>query len=252
MLAIERQKRILNILKTEGAVSVSSLSRELCVTEETIRRDLEKLENQEVLLRTHGGAVPIDERIYEMSLGKRKSLNTDKKEKLAKEAVKHIRPHETIFLDASTTTFFIAKELKKMKNITVITNSLRIINELNGSNAINVVAIGGKLTGNESFTGIGSVKAVRECHFANKVFFSSRGIMQNKYILESSDDECAVKYEMLKNSEKTYFLCDSSKFSRVGSVKLAMFSDIDVFITESAGDDLKKAVLEAGADLIEV
>ena len=74
MFALERQKKILELLKDEGAVWVSKLSQELDVTEETIRRDLEKLEKQELLLRTHGGAIPIDESNHEMSLEKRKNL----------------------------------------------------------------------------------------------------------------------------------------------------------------------------------
>ena len=85
MLALERQKRILEILNADGSVLVSKLSEELDVTEETIRRDLEKLEKQEVLIRTHGGAVPVDENDYELSLEKRKNTNISAKEKLAKE-----------------------------------------------------------------------------------------------------------------------------------------------------------------------
>ena len=72
MFAIERQQRILEKLKEDGAVSVSKLSSEFQVAEETIRRDLEKLEKQEKLLRTHGGAVPVDDNKYEPSLEKRR------------------------------------------------------------------------------------------------------------------------------------------------------------------------------------
>ena len=81
MFALERQKRILELLSENGAVWVSRLSGELGVTEETVRRDLEKLEKQEMLMRTHGGAVPIDDSTYEMSLEKRKTTNVDIKMK---------------------------------------------------------------------------------------------------------------------------------------------------------------------------
>ena len=74
MLALERQKRILDILSIEGAVMVSKLSLELGVTEETVRRDLEKLEAKEMLRRTHGGALPMDDGNYEFSLEKRKTF----------------------------------------------------------------------------------------------------------------------------------------------------------------------------------
>ena len=122
MFALERQNRILEKLAAEGAVSVSRLSSELDVTEETIRRDLEKLEKKECLRRTHGGAVPIDGTTSELSLEKRKHTNVESKATLAKLAAGLVVSGDTIFLDASTTTYFIARELKKMQNITVITN----------------------------------------------------------------------------------------------------------------------------------
>ena len=115
MFALERQKRIVDKLKENGSVLVSQLAVELGVTEETVRRDLEKLEKQEALLRTHGGAVPVTGSNYEYSLETRKNLNTEAKARLAKEAVKHIVPGDTIFLDASTTTFYISKEIKNLK-----------------------------------------------------------------------------------------------------------------------------------------
>ena len=122
MFAVERQKRILEALASEGAVWVSRLSAELEVTEETIRRDLEKLEKQEMLVRTHGGAISLNESNHEMSLEKRKHLNSDIKERLAAEAIKHIVPGDTVFLDASTTTFYISRLLKRMRDVTVVTN----------------------------------------------------------------------------------------------------------------------------------
>ena len=125
MFALERQKHILEVLREEGSVSVNRLSKALSVTEETIRRDLEKLEKEDALMRTHGGAIPVDNQ--EMPLEKRKQTNTAIKEKLARAAIRFILPGDTVFLDASTTTFFIARELKKMKKVTVVTNSLRIL-----------------------------------------------------------------------------------------------------------------------------
>ena len=92
MFAIERQQRILEKLKEDGAVSVSKLSAEFSVAEETIRRDLEKLEKQEKLMRTHGGAVPIDENKFEPSVEKRKKINVEGKEKVVKTAAELVFP----------------------------------------------------------------------------------------------------------------------------------------------------------------
>ena len=179
MFAVERQKHILETLRTEGAVWVSKLSQELGVTEETVRRDLEKLEKQEALVRTHGGAIPIDESNREMSLEKRKYMNTEAKERLAKEAASHVVPGDTIFLDASTTTFYMARELKNMRDITIVTNSMRVITELAGNPSIKVIGVGGFASSNQSFVGTLASNYIEENFFATKVFFSSRGVTVN-------------------------------------------------------------------------
>lgn len=237
MFALERQKKILEMLSLEGAVTVSKLSSILDVTEETVRRDLEKLEKQESLKRTHGGAVPIEESTYELSLEKRKHTNLDVKMRLAREAVKYIFPGDTVFLDASTTTFFMAKELKKMKNVTVITNSLRVVTELDGAEGIKVVSIGGKLSSNQSFVGSISENIIKKYFFASKVFFSSKGITAEVGVLESNEEECGIKQKMIENSNRTFYLVDKSKVKRVGFVKLCGFDKIDTVITDAVFDE---------------
>ncbi len=237
MFALERQKLITDKLNAEGAVWVSKLSAELGVTEETVRRDLEKLEKQEVLMRTHGGAVPLNENTHEYSLERRKNEKTDVKQRLAREAVKFIEPGDTIFLDASTTVFYIARELKDIKNITVITNSLRIINELSGQKDIKVMAVGGYVSHNQSLIGSMAEYEVSERYFANKMFFSSRGVTVDAGILESNEQECAIKQKMIKNSAYKFYVCDASKIGRVGFVKLAHLDEIDYMVTENSISD---------------
>lgn len=239
MLALERQKKILDILNTEGSVMVSKLSQELSVTEETVRRDLEKLEAKELLRRTHGGALPIDEGSYEYSLEKRKALNVEAKQAMARKAAQFIATGDTVFLDASTTTFYLAKEIKSMKNVTIITNSIRVINELSGIEGIKVIAVGGIVSNNQSLVGSMAVNYITENYFADKMFFSSRGIGENSMILESNDQECFIKQSMIKNSRIHYYLCDKSKIGRVGCMKLASFEQIDHLITDA---ELKRAL----------
>ena len=151
MFAIERQKRIMEILQEVGAVQVSKLSSEFQVAEETIRRDLEKLEKQEKLLRTHGGAVPLDDSKHEPSLEKRKKLNVEGKQRVARAAAELVSPGDTVFLDASTTTYYIARELKNIQNITVVTNSLQTIECLASIPGIKVIGTGGNVSENQSF-----------------------------------------------------------------------------------------------------
>ncbi len=243
MLALERQKKILDLLSIEGSVMVSKLSVELGVTEETVRRDLEKLEAKELLRRTHGGALSLDGGSYELSLEKRKSLNVESKQALAHKAVQSVATGDTIFLDASTTTFYMAKEIKTMKNITVITNSIRVINELVGVDGIKVIAVGGIVSSNQSFTGAVTENSISDNYFADKVFFSGKGVGDNAMVLDSNEQECFVKQRMIKNSRLSYCLCDKTKIGRVGCIKLSSFEDIDFFITDAELDDSLKAVL---------
>ncbi len=253
MFALERQKKIIEMLSESGAVTVSNLSSVLEVTEETVRRDLEKLEKQEVLRRTHGGAVPIDESTYELSLEKRKSTNVEAKQRLAKAAADLVVSGDTIFLDASTTTFFIARELKKRKNITVITNSLRVIAELAGVADIKTIAVGGVVSENQSFVGTLAEKNIEDNYFASKMFFSSKGITCDAGILESNEKECGIKQKMLSNAGVKFYLCDSSKIGRVGFIKLTTFENIDYLVTEAELESgLKDALSEADVKIVNI
>ncbi len=253
MFAVERQKKILELLEENGAVMVSKLAEELEVTEETVRRDLEKLEHAQALVRTHGGAVPVSENNQEFSLEKRKKLNIEAKALLAKEAVKHIYSGDTVFLDASTTTYYIAREIKNLKNITVVTNSLRVVNELAGLKDIKVICVGGMAGANQSVVGSMAENNIRNNYFANKLFFSSRGINQSG-ILDSNEQECFIKVNMMKNSNKKYYVCDKSKFNKIGFIKLAEFSEIDSIIIEKDTLDtkVKEALAENSVKIFEV
>lgn len=251
MFALERQKYILDTLAKTGSVWVSKLSLELGVTEETIRRDLEKLEAQESLRRTHGGAVLMDESTYELSLEKRKSTNIDAKKQLAAEAAKYIAGGDTVFLDASTTTFYLAKELKNMDNVTVITNSIRVVCELTGLENIKVIAVGGVASSNQSFVGNLAENSIEENYFANKMFFSSKGVTADAGILESNEKECGIKQKMMQNSKVKYYLCDRSKIGRIGFVKLSPLDKIDYFITNAELDEaLTQNLIEGGVEIV--
>ena len=254
MFALERQKRITELLKENGSVFVKELSAELGVTEETVRRDLEKLEQQGTLLRTHGGAVPLDENIHELSLEKRKAANTTAKAHMASKAAKFILPGDTIFLDASTTTFYIAKELKKMKNITVVTNSLRVMNELADTPDIKVIAVGGMISRNQSLVGSLAENNIKNNYFVNKMFFSSRGVSAASGILESNEQECAIKQSMMKNATVKIYLCDKTKIDRIGFVQLADISDIDCIVTEKNAltEELETILKEYKTDVVTV
>ena len=245
MFALERQKRIMELLRENGSVMVNDLSRDFGVTLETVRRDLEKLEQMDQVRRTHGGAVLFEEAALDLSLEKRSGLNIEGKIAIAKKAVKLIRPGDTIFLDSSTTSFYLSKAIKELKNITVITNNLLIVNELQASDKIKVIAIGGALDmRNLSFVGEIALRSIEENFFANKVFFSCKGVIPEKGMLESNDVEYQIKSAMIRNSRQKICIADESKLNTVAFIKLAEFSDIDYFLTDKPLDDKFKKVLK--------
>ena len=207
MLAIERHNRILEMLKENGSAAVSVLSEVLGVTEETVRRDLEKMEKNGELIRTHGGAF------------------------------------DTVFIDASTTAYYLANEIKNIKNLTVITNSVKVISLLSDS-GVRVVSVGGVLSENGSFVGNIAEKCIEKSLFANKMFFSAKGFADNFLILESDGAEAAVKQKMFENANTKYFLCDKSKFGKVGHIKLTSADNVDYIITDRHFSEDERAYLD--------
>lgn len=244
MLALERQKCILQRINDKGVAHVGDLSRELNVTEETIRRDMAKLEVQGLLVKTYGGAIPSSGSATDFSLEKRKRLNSESKKKIAKRTVDFISEGDTVFLDASTTTFALAKEIKSIKNITVITNSLLTVNELIGHDGIKVIGTGGFAGTNRSFVGNIAEECILKNYFADKVFFSSKGITHDGGILESNEYECGIKRAMIKNSRVKYYLCDKEKIGGSGYLKLADFDEIDYLITDGKFDKKFKKIID--------
>ena len=143
MLAIERRNEILMKLQAERRVVVSELSQLYDVSEETIRRDLEKLVNEGVAIKSYGGAVINENANLEVPFNIRKNYNVIGKQKIAEQIAAMVKDGESLMLDASSTAVYIAKALKEKKNLTVITNSIEIIVELMDMPEWKVLSTGG-------------------------------------------------------------------------------------------------------------
>jgi len=223
---------------------VNELSCDLGVTVETIRRDLEKLEKLEQLTRTHGGAVLFEGINLDLPSEKRSVMNIEGKIEIAKKAVRHINTGDTIFLDGSTTSYYLAKLVRDIRSISVITNSLHIIKELSGCETIKLISTGGIYDiNNESFVGDMAIENLKN-YCANKVFFSSKGLTRDKGVLESNEHEHKIKKIMIENSTLRYFLVDKSKIDRIGFVKLADLKELDFLVTDADLDQEWFDILE--------
>lgn len=235
MLARQRHRVILNMLETQQSLRTIELAKYFDVTDETIRRDLESLDAEGKLIRTHGGAVRIEKRPAELPLQKRLKENRSAKLEIAKKALALIRPNETIFLDASSTVLALAELLADFP-LTVVTNSYDCVVPLMDKPNISVVITGGTLDRvSHSFGGVISWSTLRR--FAiDKMFFSCNGIDAERGASEATEFHAEFKENAILLCKEKIMLCDSSKFG-VRSVRyFAEPEQLDKLITDDNAD----------------
>ena len=224
LLPEERRLRILERLQQDGRVSVAELQEEFHCSAITIRRDLEILEHQGLLKRTYGGAILPDLVAHEDSFLQRLERNVDAKKALAKAALDLIEKGEALFLDSSTTAYYFAQQLLSVSiQLTIITNSLPIIRLIAESHAphLEVISVGGilrKLT--LSFVGAPAIATITSV-YADKLFFSVKGVSPSGILTDPDSQEAEVKRTMLKQSRQAFLLIDASKLTHHGLYVIA-------------------------------
>jgi len=210
LLVAERRRKIVELVNERLSIRVSELSDIFSVTEETIRRDLEKLEQDQLLSRSHGGAVSIEKEATDVPFVVREITNSDEKKAIAAEAVKWIEPGEQIVLDASTTAWYMAQELPDMP-LTVITNSIKVALELSKKEQIKVISTGGMLLANSlSYVGPLSERSL-DSYYVNKLFLSCKGVHLSG-LSDSNEWQAILKKKMMDIASQVILLADSSKF----------------------------------------
>lgn len=234
MLKNEREREIVNILKSEnGFITVKVLCEKLYASESSIRRDLTTLENRGVVKRTYGGAELITNFSNVVSFDKRSHHSIEAKKIIAKKATKLIKDGNIIFLDQSSTSFYLANEIINKTSLTVITNNIEILCLLSNS-GIKVVSSGGFLSPENRSCLIGpDAHNIFESTFADIVFFSAKSLSDDGIVSDCTREEVALRNSMLKNSARKIFLCDSEKFGTRSAYKQCMLSDIDYLISEN-------------------
>ncbi|KTD87789.1 DeoR/GlpR family DNA-binding transcription regulator [Paenibacillus etheri] len=231
MLIADRYERIVELVNERGSIRVSELSTLCQVTEETIRRDLDRLEKAGRLLRSHGGAVSLRDRQPETPYAEREIMNAAEKQQIAREAVMMIKPGDRILLDASTTAWYMASHLPDIP-LTVLTNSIRVAAELSGKERIDVISTGGQLSRRSmSFVGHLAERSL-ELYHVDKMFFSCKGFHLERGASESNELQAMVKRKMISIAEQVILLCDSSKFGIQAFTHVATTSELDVVITD--------------------
>lgn len=232
MFAEERRNRLLQILQETRSLSVPEAAARFDVTEETIRRDLKLLEASGFLQRTYGGAIPSDDARSEPSLEVRQGINMPGKDRIGRKAAELVQDGDTIILDASTSSLSMARHLKDKKNLTVITNAEKIVLELVGTPDITLISTGGILRhGSLSYVGRAAENMLAGLQ-AGTVFLSCRGFNPLRGFTDASEPESEIRRQMMRRAQKTVYLCDQTKFDRIGFVTTAALSEVDVLIVD--------------------
>ncbi len=242
MLAIERRNRILSILQKENRVVVADLSKEFNVTEETIRRDLEKLEKEGFAKKTYGGAIINESLNVDLPFTVRKKANVANKQDIAELIDSLIQDGDHIMLDASSTAVYIAKNLKNKKNLTLITNSIEILLELSDVVGWKVLSTGGVMKeGSLSLVGHQAEKMINSFH-VDKTIVSCKGLDIDYGITDSNEMEAHIKKLMLDCSATKILAVDNSKFDKISFTKIGDLSDIDIMVTDVEPDQKWKNI----------
>lgn len=233
MLAIERRNAILAKLNAQGKVIVTDLSREFDVTEETIRRDLEKLDNEGLAKKTYGGAVVNQNLNIDLPFNVRKRANVELKQKIAEKIAEMIHDGDYIMLDASSTAIYVTKCIADRKNITLITNSVEIMLELADKSDWNILSTGGSLKkGALSLVGASAERMIRGFH-VDLAVCSSKGIDLNMGVTDSNEKDSEIKRAIFGAANRKILAVDSTKFDKISFVHVCDMADIDVVVTDS-------------------
>lgn len=251
MLAIERRNAILSRLSMEGKVVVSDLSREFSVTEETIRRDLEKLDRDGLAKKTYGGAVKIDSFNIDLPFHVRQQSNVQGKQQIAAIIGDMIQDGDYIMLDASTTALYVVKSILQRKKITLITNSIEILIELCNKPDWTIISTGGMLKeGGLSLVGYQAERMVSGFH-VDLAVCSCKGIDFEMGVTDSNERDSEIKKAFFHAAKRRVLAVDSSKFDKVSFVKVCGIGEVDTVVTDrNPGERWKERVSEQGASLI--
>lgn len=231
MLAVERRKRIKEIVAYNKSGTVLELAKLLGVTEETIRRDLSMLEKEGFLVRTHGGAFIKDSAQTEATFQFREQIYKENKQRIAQKCRNLISDGDTVFFDASTTAASVSEAVKD-KEITVITNSLKILNQLCGCTNIRLFSTGGSLSMKSmSFVGRNACANLQQYH-VDKAFVSCDSLHIIYGLTDSSERQADIRQTAIEHSQEVYMIVDYTKFDKAAFIKIADFSQITAIVTD--------------------
>ena len=248
MLARRRHERILEVLRADGPAEVGDLSRELGVSGATVRRDLTFLEQEGLLQRVHGGAAPLGtcEPPFEVVAVD----HQDAKLRVGRAAAGLVRDGDVVLIDIGTTTSHLARTLRG-REVTVITSSLAVYEELADDETVELIVLGGIVRRNyRSLVGFLTEHALRQLH-ADVLFLGTSGVRRDGSVLDTTAVEVPVKRAMLAAAERTVLVADADKFPGRGIARVCGAGDLAALVTEPHADAATLALLaDAGVEVL--
>jgi DeoR/GlpR family transcriptional regulator of sugar metabolism len=249
----DRQIQILQLLERQQRISVAEVCTTFEISEATARRDLENLAGQGKLQRVHGGAIVLTQAPPEQPILQRQNEQADEKFRIGQAAAALVLAGETVFLGSGTTVLEVARALRLRRELTVLTNSLPVVNALAGAEGITVICLGGMLRDRElSFIGHITEQALAEVR-ADRVFMGTRAIsleygLTHEYLPETMTDRA-----ILKAGKQIIVLADHTKFGRAATVRLAPLESIHTIVTDKGtSQDFLDAFKQKGLSLVVV
>ena len=232
--AKERRAMILKMLEKEDEVFVTVLSKNLGISEVTIRKDLTILQSRNLLVRTRGGAIrrPVENLNEDTAISQKRMFNFHEKERIGKLAATLIKNGDHIVLDSGTTTMAIAKHLDRFTDLTIITNALNIAEELMKYKRFNVIILGGHLRFNSHST-IGPIALKNLSHFTNyKLFLGVDSFSFENGISTPNMEEAMLNQAMIAQASEVIAVFDSSKFNKRSFCHIADAEEINSIVTD--------------------
>ncbi|MDF2875408.1 MAG: srlR [Sporomusa sp.] len=241
MFAEERKKEILQLVKIGNPVTVTSLSQRFSVSESTVRRDLQELEDNGLIQRTHGGAISVQTG-FELSFQEKGIRFFTEKQQTAALAASLVGDGETVLLDSGTTTLEIA-HLLRSKKITVATNSMDIAQVFSDDTGVETVLLGGTLRKNtRALVGYLTNDALRKMYF-DKVFLATNGIDVEFGITTPNLTEAETKRYMLHAGKEKILAADHSKIGQRSLCRVCGLEELDLLITDKGINDADRQQL---------
>jgi DeoR/GlpR family transcriptional regulator of sugar metabolism len=239
-----RREQLVGYLSSRDRASVGQLSQALGVSEVTIRKDLDVLEAQGLLLRVHGGAMASGRGRLELHFATREQECLEEKRRIAQAAARLVQSGQRIFLDGSTTALQVARLLKDREDLTVVTNGLYTALELNFSAGVTTIVVGGTMR-HRSSSLVGNLNADLLQRLRVEIgFFGARAITADG-LMEADIDEAQLKQRLVQVSTLTVGIVDSSKFGTTAFSVFALPHELDRVITNVGAPPAIVAALRA-------